>query len=179
VVPKDNVSLAVALVCFTEEEGREEHPKFVEHLYGALMLVSCAFLVATLVIYALIPELRDLQGKCLMANIMSLALGFLPLAFIQFYGSTISQGLCVTKGILSSIAGRIQSEAINLFHAIKLSSFRSINFILIELMDQLNKQWMFSTLFNIITCHQITRKGGISSLIIKIIYHEGIIRLYL
>ncbi|KAF4519032.1 hypothetical protein B566_EDAN001617 [Ephemera danica] len=53
------------------------------YVYGVCIFVSVIFLVLTLVVYTVLPELRDLQGHCLMANVASLALGYTGLAIIQ------------------------------------------------------------------------------------------------
>ena len=68
------------------------------NVYGICMLVSLAFMILTLAVYGVLPELRDLQGKCLMANVFSLAFAYLPLSILQFVGDTIPIYLCIFKG---------------------------------------------------------------------------------
>lgn len=47
------------------------------------MIVSIVFLIVTFIIYALIPELRNLHGKCLMCYVVALALLFGFLSTVQ------------------------------------------------------------------------------------------------
>lgn len=51
------------------------------------MLLSVLFLVATILIYSLIPKLRDLHGKCLICYSVALAIGFSTLALVQLNSS--------------------------------------------------------------------------------------------
>jgi G protein-coupled receptor Mth (Methuselah protein) len=86
----------VALVCF--ENDLEYSSGAVHILYGICLFISCIFLVATLMVYVLLPELRDIQGLCLMANIFSLILGYFALAFIQIAGHSVGEEGCIFSG---------------------------------------------------------------------------------
>ncbi|XP_049873703.1 G-protein coupled receptor Mth2-like isoform X2 [Pectinophora gossypiella] len=68
-----------ALVCFAE-------PSFDPTSYiisSTCMLISCVFILATVAVYAWLPELRNLHGRVLMAYLLSLFVGFLFLATMQ------------------------------------------------------------------------------------------------
>jgi hypothetical protein len=47
------------------------------------MLISIPFLIITFLVYALIPELRNLHGKCLMCYTVSLTILYAVLSLIQ------------------------------------------------------------------------------------------------
>lgn len=47
------------------------------------MIVSIAFLIATIVIYIWILNLRNLQGKCTICYLISLTFGYIILAFVE------------------------------------------------------------------------------------------------
>lgn len=86
----------VVIVCL----GFEENQSLQFLVYGICLIVSCIFLTATFVVYLLLPELRDLQGKCMMYFIFSLTLGYLSLAFMQlpFTASLLTPIYCVLIG---------------------------------------------------------------------------------
>lgn len=62
------------------------------------MFVSVLCLVLTFLLHAAYAELRNLHGKCLMCYIMSLAIGFLTMAYVKFYSQ---------EGIICKIVGYV------------------------------------------------------------------------
>ncbi|XP_055688325.1 G-protein coupled receptor Mth2-like isoform X2 [Lutzomyia longipalpis] len=64
-------------VCFPDQDSA----KFV--IYPIGMLLSVPFLVVTFLVYAIIPELRNLHGKCLMCYVLSLTIGYTLLSLIH------------------------------------------------------------------------------------------------
>lgn len=52
-------------------------------MYLSGMLISVVFLLITFMVYVILPELRDLDGKLLMCYMASLAVSFIFLATIQ------------------------------------------------------------------------------------------------
>jgi hypothetical protein len=62
------------------------------------LLISVPFLIVTVLVYCLIPELRDLHGKSLSWHVMCLTVAYIFLAAVQLGGETFQQGLCVTVG---------------------------------------------------------------------------------
>jgi hypothetical protein len=49
-------------------------------------------------VYLLVPELRDLQGKCLMFSMFSLCLADISLVVLQLHSHNLSNTMCVTQG---------------------------------------------------------------------------------
>lgn len=69
-------------------------------VYAICLLISSVFLFATLVFYLLLPELRDLQGKCVLFLVLSLLLGCTSLAIIQLPHviTDVEDTMCVPMG---------------------------------------------------------------------------------
>lgn len=55
------------------------------HIYPkhAAMISSVPFLLATFIVYAILPELRNVHGKSLMCYLMGLSIGYTILATVQ------------------------------------------------------------------------------------------------
>lgn len=73
------------------------------------MILSVPFLMATFIVYALIPELRNVHGKSLMCYVFSLTLAYALLAFVQLYtnndscrngGECLNKTVCATFGYI-------------------------------------------------------------------------------
>lgn len=47
------------------------------------MLISVPFILATILVYLCLPELRNLHGKCLLCYLIGLAIGYLFMAMMQ------------------------------------------------------------------------------------------------
>ena len=65
------VDYHAAIVCFGES-GASVRVSAATYVYRALLVVSALFLVATLVVYCSVPELRNLHGRCLMSHVAAL-----------------------------------------------------------------------------------------------------------
>jgi G protein-coupled receptor Mth (Methuselah protein) len=67
------------------------------------MLASVPFLVLTLLVYALIKELRSLHGKCLMSYCFGLILLYLSLSLTQLQIESLHriEWLCKTTGYVT------------------------------------------------------------------------------
>ncbi|XP_013183985.1 G-protein coupled receptor Mth2 [Amyelois transitella] len=83
----------VALVCFEKVSNRDAEFE----TSGILTIISVFFLLATVVVYGYVPELRDLQGLCYMCMCISMAIGFLCLGSLQL-SRWITGALCTTTG---------------------------------------------------------------------------------
>lgn len=95
--PDGTVSaLDIALSCFPEEDNQTNSHHYT--IYSVCVLVSSFFLLITLLVYLLVPELRDLQGKCLMFSMFSLCLAYISLAVLQLYSHNLSNTMCVSQG---------------------------------------------------------------------------------
>ena len=66
----------VALVCF-ENEGYNSSSVWKQKLFSILSIISAVFLIATLAVYVLLPELREVQDKAMMAVVTSLAVSYI------------------------------------------------------------------------------------------------------
>lgn len=66
----------MALICF---EG-EHYVMWKNTLFCILSIISAIFLIATLAVYVLLPELREVQDKAMMAVVTSLAVSYIILS---------------------------------------------------------------------------------------------------
>ncbi|XP_022197924.2 G-protein coupled receptor Mth2 [Nilaparvata lugens] len=94
--------VALPLICFSSSD--EQSPDFWKKLaltvYPMGLLLSVPFLLVTLLIYALIPELRDTRGKSLCCHISCLILAYIALATVQLGGPSLSENMCVMIAFL-------------------------------------------------------------------------------
>lgn len=60
------------------------------------MILSSPLLLATLMVYVVLPDLRNLPGKCLMCNVASLLTAYIVLPALQITGNVISIFWCST-----------------------------------------------------------------------------------
>ncbi|KAK7872659.1 hypothetical protein R5R35_002654 [Gryllus longicercus] len=97
VVLSDNETEDTALVCFHPMEDWTPYPRTRNLVNGVCLSVSVAFLVITLLVYAALPELHDLDGRVIMSYLASLAIADLVLAVLQFHGHHLSHVACVTQ----------------------------------------------------------------------------------
>ncbi|XP_076233923.1 G-protein coupled receptor Mth2 [Calliopsis andreniformis] len=79
VANKANGSSRIALVCF-EGEYYSSPSIWKETLFCTLGIISAVFLIATLAVYVLLPELREIQDKAMMAVVTSLAVSYIVLS---------------------------------------------------------------------------------------------------
>ncbi|XP_028166175.1 G-protein coupled receptor Mth2-like isoform X1 [Ostrinia furnacalis] len=90
-----NVSLA-ALIC------QDNDDKIIdEKVAGYCMIVSVIFLFFTALIYCVLPEMRDLQGKSLIAFCISLGLGMMVLVIMKLMPPYRDMNLCAARGFLA------------------------------------------------------------------------------
>ncbi|XP_024936116.1 G-protein coupled receptor Mth2 isoform X2 [Cephus cinctus] len=88
----------VAFICFDEEflESRFD-------VFGVLNIISALFLIVTILVYIILPELRDLQGKAILSAIVSLTAAYIILTVQQILpdliGSTTDH-ICLTLAFL-------------------------------------------------------------------------------
>ncbi|XP_076658800.1 putative G-protein coupled receptor Mth-like 12 [Halictus rubicundus] len=68
---------ALSLVCFPELERDTPTVKYV--ITSSLEIISCVFLLLTLLVYIYLPSLQNLHGKTLMCNAASLLVSYLCL----------------------------------------------------------------------------------------------------
>lgn len=68
-------------VCYSEVEKRTENIRYF--ILPICMIISIFFIVATLLVYAFVPKLRNLNGKCLICHLAALAIGYGILSWLQ------------------------------------------------------------------------------------------------
>ncbi|KAK9309413.1 hypothetical protein QLX08_000900 [Tetragonisca angustula] len=78
-VAKRETGSQVALLCFVDEYSPYSGT-WKNILFCALSIISAIFLIATLAIYILLPELREIQDKAMMAVVTSLAVSYIILS---------------------------------------------------------------------------------------------------
>jgi len=87
------------LLCFDEEDIKPDtHYTEIHLLYPIGLIISVPFLFATFLVYAVISELRNLHGKCLMCHVSSLLTAYVFLAVIQLGGFRLSHEFCLSCG---------------------------------------------------------------------------------
>ncbi|PSN56908.1 hypothetical protein C0J52_00699 [Blattella germanica] len=91
----------VAMVCFNDENALQPEIYYRYYIYSVCLLVSAVFLLITLIIYLLVPELRDLQGKCLMFSMLSLCIAYISLAILQLHSVNFSPATCVSQAFFT------------------------------------------------------------------------------
>lgn len=96
---RGNGSSRIALVCF-EGEYYSSSTIWKDTLFCILGIISAVFLIATLAIYVLLPELRETQDKAMMAVVTSLAVSYIVLSIQNLR----SQGegdytICISLGM--------------------------------------------------------------------------------
>ncbi|KFB50583.1 AGAP006216-PA-like protein [Anopheles sinensis] len=79
------------LAAYCEMEDVQAHHQW----YSIGILVSLPFMVATFVVYALLPELQNIPGKSLMCYVASLTVGYLLLALMRFSLYEHQSGWCI------------------------------------------------------------------------------------
>ncbi|XP_023940388.2 G-protein coupled receptor Mth2 [Bicyclus anynana] len=82
-----------AVVCDEVEEKIID-----ESILGYCMLVSVLFLMLTVIVYCVLPEMRDLQGKSIINFCASLALGLGILGVLKLDIPYSDMGLCAARG---------------------------------------------------------------------------------
>jgi len=91
----DRIGIVVCLMpdMQTTSSSKEE---FTAHHVG--IIVSIPFLVATFLIYAIIPELRNLYGKTLMCYVICLITAYVFLILVNYIHISPIRALCLFSG---------------------------------------------------------------------------------
>lgn len=86
------------LVCYTSElqSTLSDQEEYVHHHVG--IIVSIPFLVATFLVYAITPELRNLYGKTFMCYVMCLIIAYVFLILVNYIYMSPIRALCITTG---------------------------------------------------------------------------------
>ena len=90
----------IALVCFHQQDYISA-TRWTEKLYSYLGIISAVFLIATLAVYILLPELRDIQDKAMMAAVTSLAVSYIILSIQNLRPHEDGDyAICISLGFL-------------------------------------------------------------------------------
>ncbi|KOB73813.1 Methuselah-like protein 10, partial [Operophtera brumata] len=90
-----------AIICYPEEVSTDD--SYVLYTaYAVGLMLSVPFLLATFLVYALIPELRNLHGMCLMAYCGGLIVAYPFLAYLKLHIGTIGVEMpfCLTVAFI-------------------------------------------------------------------------------
>ncbi len=125
--------VVAAIFCLKPVEKLGEN-SWILNIFPYFLLASSGFLIATFVVYALVPEMRNLHGLSVMCQVASLAVTYICLAINQM--STNIHGIyCIVIGTVKQEA---QSNfrnhlhfvyAATVLHFFFLSAFSWINVI--------------------------------------------------
>ena len=107
VANRKNASSKIAFVCF-EGEHYSSSTIWKDTLFCILSIISAIFLIATIAVYVLLPELREVQDKAMMAAVTSLAVSYIVLSIQNLrpqeegdYTICISLGFILYFGFIS------------------------------------------------------------------------------
>ncbi|XP_063383815.1 G-protein coupled receptor Mth2-like isoform X2 [Cydia fagiglandana] len=88
----DNNSRLIAGPCHPPEVPIDDDSKTLYVMYASGLLLSAPFLLVTFLVYAFIPELRNLHGMCLMAYCAGLIVAYPFLAYLKMHSGTVGVG---------------------------------------------------------------------------------------
>ncbi|XP_046391567.1 uncharacterized protein LOC124159701 [Ischnura elegans] len=87
--------------CFYKLGGTEETKKAINYcykvryiLYPVAFSVSIFFLFVSLFVYLILPDLRNMHGKCLICHMISALVAFVALAAVQGFGTHFGESVC-------------------------------------------------------------------------------------
>lgn len=87
------------MVCFDNDSYEEQSSIWRETLFCILGIISAMFLIATLAVYVMLPELREVQDKAMMAVVTSLAVSYIVLSIENLRPQEEGdEELCVSLG---------------------------------------------------------------------------------
>lgn len=84
------------LLCYDVSKTEESFQFQIIDLQTVLVYISAAFVILTMLVYSVLPNLLDLQGKCTMHYLAGLAGSYILLGTINLYGDKMNDDLCKT-----------------------------------------------------------------------------------
>ncbi|XP_076284534.1 putative G-protein coupled receptor Mth-like 1 isoform X1 [Lasioglossum baleicum] len=97
----DGENSSQAIVCFEGEYSNEHSSIWREILFCVLGVISAVFLIATLAVYVLLPELREIQDKVMMAVVTALAVSYIVLSIQNLRPQEENdEAICVSLGFI-------------------------------------------------------------------------------
>ncbi|XP_037940672.1 G-protein coupled receptor Mth2-like isoform X2 [Teleopsis dalmanni] len=91
------------------------------------MLISIPFFVLTILVYACLPKLRNLHGKCLICYLISLTSGYSHLVMNNFYSTSYSDFKCTFLGFTGYFSFMAAYLWLNVISIDLWHNFRLIN----------------------------------------------------
>jgi len=89
----------VALICFPEQENKDT--QLVLSIYPYVLIFSSLFLIATFIVYCILPEIRsNVHGVSVMCFIASLTSFYIGMATIQLF--LLPATFCIAIGMAES-----------------------------------------------------------------------------
>ncbi|XP_054010977.1 G-protein coupled receptor Mth2-like [Hylaeus anthracinus] len=129
VAQRENSSSKIAVACF-ESEFHLAAVGWKRILYCILSIISAIFLIATLAVYVLLPELREIQDKAMMAVVTSLAVSYIVLSIQNLkpqedgdYEICIALGFLLYFGFLS-VFFWLNIVSFNIWRAVWFKNFK-------------------------------------------------------
>ncbi|XP_067010596.1 G-protein coupled receptor Mth2 [Anabrus simplex] len=93
-------SYVTPFICEVVESSGEKSAGLHVIIYPIVRLISVPFLLVTVLVYYLIPELGDLNGKAVSSYCSCLAVAYVLLACVELGSSSFSDGVCSTLGYM-------------------------------------------------------------------------------
>lgn len=89
-----------AIVCFPASSVSSFDRVVYQTLYPVGLIISAVFLAATLLVYCLVVELRDLLGRCLMCSILALCVAQVSTVIVQMATQHLSMNACIIIAVM-------------------------------------------------------------------------------
>lgn len=90
----------MALTCFPPQPAHSEDKIVALQIYPYFLLISSLFLIATFIVYCILPEIRNnVHGVSVMCFIASLTSFYIGMAVVQLYYKEPIKWICVGIGI--------------------------------------------------------------------------------
>ena len=97
----ENTNNIVSLLCI----DRSKPESLMKALFPIAMLISSASLIFTLVVYVVLPGLRNTPGICLMSYMTSLTVSYISLSTVQLASQHLPPSMCSAIGKFKFLQG--------------------------------------------------------------------------
>ncbi|XP_075222174.1 putative G-protein coupled receptor Mth-like 10 isoform X2 [Lycorma delicatula] len=95
---EEETKYKVAIICMLHADFEE---KSTFTLFATCLIFSSVFNLITLIVYFILPWLRDLQGKVIISLLISLSIGYSSLAYLQLNSVILSTFVCSLGGFMT------------------------------------------------------------------------------
>lgn len=105
-------AINISHTCAVRNMKREMHFSRRYRMNTVLQIISCVFLLMTLLVYVCLPSLQNLHGKTLMCHVSSLLVAFICLPIITWITPGVptegqSTTVCKALGLYTDVLGNI------------------------------------------------------------------------